>query len=89
MQDLMEARRQLRKEGVKGKTISDISKQEQRAIRDRARKQQDDKIGVLLERFSGLKHIAGIRAGGKKEANACHAVARWQRGTRKERHCKQ
>lgn len=74
----MEARRRLREEGVRGRAISHISKMIQRAIRSKERKKQDDKIGVLLEQFSGLKHIAGMRAGGKKRQMS---AIRWPDGS--------
>ena len=64
---LFEERRRLRKAGGRGKDISDVSKKIQRTIQRTTRKRQDEKISKLLEQFSGLKEIAGIRSGGKKK----------------------
>ena len=71
LQRLVEERRRLRHEGCKGKSISDLSKQIQRQIKRLQRRKQDKKIRTILDSFSGLKDIAGIRGGGKrKQTNA-------------------
>ena len=67
LREMSEERRRLRKEGVRGKLISDISKKTQTAIRRRTQKRQDERIGMLLDKFAGLKEIAGIRGGGRKK----------------------
>jgi len=71
LQRLVEERKRLRHEGCKGKSISDLSKQIQRQIKRLQRRKQDKKIRTILDSFSGLKDIAGIRGGGKrKQTNA-------------------
>ena len=64
---LMEQRREMRAEGVKGEAIGNISKQIQRSIHRQTRKETQERIGRILGDFNGLKQIAGIRGDGRKK----------------------
>ena len=67
---LSEKRRRLRQDGVRGKNISDVSKQIQRTTQRLTRQKQDDRIGEILAKFSGLKDIAAIRGRKRRKLTA-------------------